>query len=58
MANGARTHLTLYLTSGGPADRSFCLSLTAETAREVLTQTPIAIDAFPPNYLSNLKRHW
>lgn len=46
------------LTSGGPADRSFCLSLTAETARQVLTQTPIAIDAFPPNYLSNLKRRW
>ena len=46
------------LTSGGPADRSFCLSLTAETARRVLVQTPIAIDAFPPNYLSNLRRHW
>lgn len=46
------------LTSGGPADRSFCLSLTAETARTVLTQTPIAIDAFPPNYLSNLARRW
>ncbi|MBI3096517.1 MAG: trypsin-like peptidase domain-containing protein [Rhodocyclales bacterium] len=46
------------LTSGGPADRSFCLSLTAETARRVLAQTPIAIDAFPPNYLSNLRRHW
>lgn len=46
------------LTSGGPADRSFCLSLTAETARKVLTQTPIAIDAFPRNYLSNLRRHW
>lgn len=46
------------LTSGGPTDRSFCLSLTAETARTVLTQTPIAIDAFPPNYLSNLARRW
>lgn len=46
------------LTSGGPPDRSFCLSLTAETARTVLTQTPIAIDAFPPNYLSNLARRW
>lgn len=46
------------LTSGGPPDRSFCLSLTAETARAVLTQTPIAIDAFPPNYLSNLARRW
>ncbi|MDZ4254381.1 MAG: trypsin-like peptidase domain-containing protein [Sulfuritalea sp.] len=46
------------LTSGGPADRSFCLSLTAETARQVLDQTLIAIDAFPPNYLSNLKRRW
>lgn len=46
------------LTSGGPRDRSFCLSLTAETARRVLTQTLIAIDAFPPNYLSNLARRW
>lgn len=48
----------LGLTSGGPRDRSFCLSLTAETARKVLAQTPIAIDAFPPNYLSNLARRW
>ena len=46
------------LTSGGPKDRSFCLSLTAETARQVLDQTLIAIDAFPPNYLSNLVRRW
>lgn len=46
------------LTSGGPKDRSFCLSLTAETARRVLAQTLIAIDAFPPNYLSNLARRW
>ncbi len=46
------------LTSGGPADRSFCLSLTTETARKVLTQTLIAIDAFPPNYMSNLARRW
>ena len=48
----------LGLTSGGPRDRSFCLSLTAETARKVLAQTLIAIDAFPPNYLSNLARRW
>ena len=46
------------LTSGGSLDRSFCLSITAETARTVLTQTLIAIDAFPPNYLSNLERRW
>ena len=46
------------LTSGGPADRSVCLSLTAETARTVLMQTLITIDAFPPNYLSNLSRRW
>lgn len=46
------------LTSGGPADRSVCLSLTAETARTVLDQTLIAIDAFPPNYMSNLTRRW
>jgi S1-C subfamily serine protease len=46
------------LTSGGPRDRSFCLSLTAETARKVLAQTLINIDAFPPNYMSNLVRRW
>jgi len=46
------------LTSGGPRDRSFCLSLTAETARRVLDQVPVAIDAFPDNYLTNLRRHW
>jgi len=46
------------LTSGGPKDRSFCLSLTAETARKVVAQRLIAIDAFPPNYLSNLARRW
>ena len=46
------------LTSGGPTDRSVCLSLTAETARTVLAQTLIVIDAFPPNYMSNLTRRW
>ncbi len=46
------------LTSGGPRDRSFCLSLTSETARRVLDQTLIAIDGFPTDYLSNLRRHW
>lgn len=46
------------LTSGGPKDRSFCLSLTVETARQVLAQTLIAIDAFPPNYMTNLARRW
>ena len=29
-----------------------------ETARTVLTQTLIVIDAFPPNYMSNLARRW
>jgi S1-C subfamily serine protease len=46
------------LTSGGPRDRSFCLSLTAETARRVLDQTLIAIDGFPTDYLTNLRRRW
>lgn len=46
------------LTSGGPADRRFCVSLMAETARRVVGETMIAIDAFPPNYLSNLVRRW
>ncbi len=46
------------LTSGGPKDRSVCLSLTTETARRVLDQTLIAIDAFPTDYTSNLQRRW
>ena len=46
------------LTSGGPADRSVCYSLTAETARRALDQTLIEIDAFPTNYMSNLRRRW
>lgn len=46
------------LTSGGVRDRSVCLSLTAETARQVLSQTLIAIDAFPTNYMTNLARRW
>ncbi len=46
------------LTSGGLKDRSICFSLTAETARQVLSQTLIAIDAFPTNYMTNLARRW
>lgn len=46
------------LTSGGPPDRSFCVSLTVETARRVVGETLIAIDAFPPGYLTNLARRW
>lgn len=46
------------LTSGGTRDKKYCASLTAETARRVLDQTLIAIDGFPTDYLSNLRRHW
>lgn len=46
------------LTSGGTKDKRYCASLTAETARRVLDQTLIAIDGFPTDYLSNLRRHW
>lgn len=46
------------LTSGGTRDKKYCASLTAETARRVLDQTLIVIDAFPTDYLSNLRRHW
>lgn len=46
------------LTSGGTRDKMFCASLTSETARQVLDQTLIAIEAFPPNYLSNFQRRW
>lgn len=46
------------LTSGGSREHGICLSLTVETARLVLAQMPFAIDAFPPNYLTNLHRNW
>lgn len=46
------------LTSGGTSDRKVCASLTAETARRVLDQTLIAIDAFPTDYMTNLRRRW
>ncbi len=46
------------LTSGGTRDKKYCASLTSETARRVLDQTLIVIDAFPTDYLSNLRRHW
>lgn len=46
------------LTSGGTRDRKYCASLTAETARRVLDQTLIVIDAFPTDYLTNLRRRW
>ena len=48
----------LGLTSGGTSDRRYCLSLTSETARLVLSQTMMQIDAFPTNYLTNFKRRW
>jgi S1-C subfamily serine protease len=46
------------LTSGGTRDKKYCASLTAETARRVLDQTLIVIDAFPTDYLTNLRRRW
>lgn len=46
------------LTSGGTRDKKYCASLTAETARRVLDQTLIVIDAFPNDYLTNLRRRW
>ncbi|MBK9522609.1 MAG: trypsin-like peptidase domain-containing protein [Rhodocyclaceae bacterium] len=48
----------LGITSGSTPDHRFCASLTAETARSVLTQSMIPIDAFPGNYLTNFKRRW
>ena len=53
-ANG---HL-IGLTSGGTRDKKYCASLTSETARRVLDQTLIAIDGFPTDYLTNLRRRW
>lgn len=46
------------LTSGTSSDQRFCASLTAETARSVLAETMIPINAFPTNYLTNFKRSW
>ena len=46
------------LTSGGTRDKKLCASLTSDTARRVLDQTPIVIDAFPTDYLTNLRRRW
>jgi S1-C subfamily serine protease len=45
------------LTSGGLRDsrgNNICASLTVETARMVLSERMMQIDAFPPNYLTNL----
>ena len=44
------------LTSGGPTGHSACLSLTVEAALAVLSQTLIAIDGFPTDYMTNLQR--
>jgi S1-C subfamily serine protease len=44
------------LTSGGARDsrgNNVCASLTVETARMVLSERMVQIDAFPPNYLTN-----
>ena len=44
------------LTSGGARDsrgNNVCASLTVETARQVLSERMMQIDAFPPNYLTN-----
>lgn len=44
------------LTSGGARDSRgnfVCASLTVETARMVLSERMMHIDAFPPNYLTN-----
>ena len=46
------------LTSGTSPDLRYCASLTAETARSVLAQTMMSINAFPTNYLTNVKRNW
>lgn len=46
------------LTSGGVRDsrgNNICASLTVETARLVLSERMMQIDAFPPNYLTNLR---
>ncbi|CAB1370708.1 trypsin-like peptidase domain-containing protein [Denitratisoma oestradiolicum] len=44
------------LTSGGPANRSVCYSLTVETARLLLYQSLRPIAELPGSYVSNITR--
>ncbi|HEX5392369.1 MAG TPA: trypsin-like peptidase domain-containing protein [Rhodocyclaceae bacterium] len=46
----------LGLTTGGPADRSYCLSVTADTISALKFETSRPIGEFPDNYTSNVSR--
>lgn len=46
----------LGLTTGGPADRSYCLSVTADTISALKFETSRPLAEFPANYTSNVSR--
>jgi S1-C subfamily serine protease len=46
----------LGLTTGGPADRSYCLSVTADTISALKFETSRPLTDFPDNYTSNVSR--
>lgn len=47
------------LTTGGPADRSRCYSLTIETVAALRYYSAVPIGDFPDNYVSNIvRRNW
>lgn len=46
----------LGLTTGGPADRSYCLSVTADTISALKFETSRPLTEFPANYTSNVSR--
>lgn len=46
----------LGLTTGGPADRSYCLSVTADTISALKFETSRPLSEFPDNYTSNVSR--
>lgn len=46
----------LGLTTGGPADRSYCLSVTVDTISALKFETSRPLSDFPDNYTSNVSR--
>jgi S1-C subfamily serine protease len=44
------------LTSGGPDNKSYCLSVTIDTINSLKFETSRPLDSFPENYTSNVSR--
>lgn len=44
------------LTSGGPPDKSYCLSVTSDTINSLKFEPSRPLDQFPDNYTSNVSR--